>query len=137
MTQLLVIIPVYGTSTPEHPGKDIKPSLKTWPRLVPFYLFVINLFSEVYIISVICDPVKRLLSDFVHVTDGHGSAEWLDKDSSLFPFANLTFDEMVSKHLSKAREIFETGKPEKWKQFPLYGRSSISYFKRQRIIINR
>jgi hypothetical protein len=69
------------------------------------------------------------------VTDGHGSAEWLDKDSSLFPFANLTFDEMVSKHLSKAREIFETGKPEKWKQFPLYGRSSISYFKRQRIII--
>ena len=78
-------------------------------------------------ISVICDPVKRLLSDFVHVTDGHGSVEWLEKDSFLFPFANLTFDEMVKTHLPKAIEIYETGKPEKWKQFPLYERISIVF----------
>ena len=34
--------------------------------------------NEVLVVNIICDPVKRLLSDFTHVTDDHNKgADWL------------------------------------------------------------
>ena len=38
----------------------------------------------------------------------------------IFPFSNLTFDQMVDLHLPKAREIFADGTIEDWKKYPLY-----------------
>jgi len=39
--------------------------------------------NKVVIVNIICDPVKRLLSDFTHVTDEHNKgADWLSGNSS-------------------------------------------------------
>ena len=54
--------------------------------------------------------VKRLLSDFTHVSDDHAKdGSWLGQDSQMYPFANLTFDQMVETYLPRAKEIFQTG----------------------------
>ena len=30
--------------------------------------------DELFVVNIVCDPVKRLLSDFTHVTDDHGNS---------------------------------------------------------------
>ena len=56
--------------------------------------------------SVICDPIHRLLSDFKHVTYDWGgdkpnriNRQFLGPDSVLYPFQNMTFDQMIAKYL--------------------------------------
>ena len=91
--------------------------------------------------------VKRLLSDFTHVSDDHAKdGSWLGQDrdprsaclncdptrsadpkicwvhgslgqdSQMYPFANLTFDQMVETYLPRAKEIFQTGDLNEWKK---------------------
>ena len=62
--------------------------------------------DEVRSITVLCDPVHRLLSDFKHVTHDWGgdkpnrvNRQFLGPESVRFPFQNMTFDQMVSKFL--------------------------------------
>ena len=43
----------------------------------------------------------------------HGS---LSQDSQMYPFANLTFDQMVETYLPRAKEIFQTGDLNEWKK---------------------
>ena len=43
----------------------------------------------------------------------HGS---LGQDSQMYPFANLTFDQMVETYLPRAKEIFQTGDLNEWKK---------------------
>ena len=33
-----------------------------------------NWLDELFVVNIVCDPVKRLLSDFTHVTDDHGKS---------------------------------------------------------------
>jgi len=61
-------------------------------------------FSTVKIIHSFCDPVKRLQSEFVHVTSSHDrnwtiDAQFIGKSSQLYPFSNLTFTEFVNKYI--------------------------------------
>ena len=38
----------------------------------------------------------------------------------MFPFTNMTFDEMVLQYLPDARKIYENGSVDEWKRFPLF-----------------
>ena len=78
------------------------------------------------VIFIVCDPVKRLLSDFKHVT-----ATWAEKshavnrlflgnESSAYPFTDMNFDQMVEKYLPMVMEH-----PEEYKRhkdiFDMFG----------------
>lgn len=71
------------------------------------------------VIFIVCDPVKRLLSDFKHVM-----ASWAEKshavnrmflgsESSAYPFQNMTFNSMVEKYLPMVRDRQEEYKKHK------------------------
>ena len=75
--------------------------------------------KKIVAIDCLCDPVKRLFSDFLHVRATHEkknnkpnrfdlfffyisyffTSQFLGADSKLFPFANMTFEDMVNKYL--------------------------------------
>ena len=40
----------------------------------------------------------------------------LNIDSQMYPFSNLTFDQMVETYLPRAKEIFQTGDLNEWKK---------------------
>ena len=93
---------------------------------------------QIMAIDCVCDPVKRLFSDFLHVRAIHKmtkskpnrwywqfykihflKSQFLGPDSKLFPFANLTFAEMVNKYLphfeqlddeNPVKKLFKIGK---------------------------
>lgn len=59
-------------------------------------------------ILVLCDPIHRLLSDFKHVTYDWGdekdilgriNRQFIGPDSVLYPFQDMSFDQMVDKYL--------------------------------------
>ena len=67
-------------------------------------LKVKNWFDSVRIIHIFCDPVKRLLSEYVHVKSQHAhewslNAKFIGKGSQLYPFDGISFDEFVKTYL--------------------------------------
>ena len=39
--------------------------------------------DELFVVNIVCDPVKRLLSDFTHVTDDHGKSSVINCQPSV------------------------------------------------------
>ena len=61
--------------------------------------------KHVIAIDCLCDPVKRLFSDYLHVKDSHLSkkkkpnSQFLGEHSKLYPFSNMSFGDVVLKYL--------------------------------------
>ena len=63
---------------------------------------IIEWAQTVKIIMCVCDPVKRLRSDFLHVKADRPKAKAMNKDkigpnSAIYPFRDLNFDQFVEK----------------------------------------
>ena len=83
----------------------------------------LNQWSEkTIVIDCLCDPVRRIYSDFLHVRAEHNlnnpNSLLLGPNSSVYPFQNMTFDRMVEQYLSlysqmkpddKVRRLFDRG----------------------------
>ena len=74
--------------------------------------------KTVKIITCICDPVRRLVSDFLHVKAEHvkgkwarpENAEYLGKNSNLYPISNISINTFVDIFVRKNNE-HDTGNP--------------------------
>ena len=86
---------------------DLTPrQIHKWRKVTEFFLEILDPsfpFQRLVAIDCLCDPVKRLFSDFLHVKDEHKvqkkrpNSQFLGEDSKLYPFAGMTFGDMVLK----------------------------------------
>jgi len=66
--------------------------------------------ENVKILVCLCDPVKRLRSDFLHVKAEHPDSKPMNKDkfgpnSAIFPFRDLNFNSFVDTYVRKRRNL--------------------------------
>ena len=84
--------------------------------------YIKHWYEKVIVIECLCDPIRRLYSDFLHVRDKHRSKKpnslLLGPQSDVYPFQNMTFDNMVDQYLplynqmkpyDKVRLLFKQG----------------------------
>ena len=79
--------------------------LKNNPEILEKHKNLKNWSSSVQCITILCDPVHRLLSDFKHMKDdkaghlGHLNKKTLGSNSAMMPLADFTFDDFVGTYL--------------------------------------
>ena len=74
--------------------------------------------KTVKIITCICDPVHRLVSDFLHVKAEHSEGRWarpenaefLGQNSDLYPIADMTINSFVDTFIRRSNRD-DTGNP--------------------------
>ena len=79
--------------------------LESKPELLEKHENLKNWMDNVQCITILCDPVHRLLSDFKHMKDdkaghlGHLNKKTMGSNSAMMPLADLTFDDFVGTYL--------------------------------------
>ena len=82
--------------------------------------------KHVVAIDCLCDPVKRLFSDYLHVKDSHNTkkkrpnSQFLGEDSKLYPFSRMTFSDVVRKYLTHLDQLTEQNPIKHMFQMGLY-----------------
>ncbi|CBY07206.1 unnamed protein product [Oikopleura dioica] len=79
--------------------------LESHPEILNKHENLQNWMNNVQCITILCDPVHRLFSDFKHMKDdkaghlGHLNKKTLGSNSAMMPLADLTFDDFVGTYL--------------------------------------
>ena len=82
--------------------------------------------QHVVAIDCLCDPVKRLFSDYLHVKDAHNThkkrpnSQFLGEDSKLYPFSGMTFADVVAKYLPNLSQMTDKNPIKHMFQMGLY-----------------